>query len=63
MTNYELLFQEQMKNPQFAKNYYEARQERIFTEMLNNLKDKISQNEPKENLIQLIDSFQQHIAC
>jgi hypothetical protein len=61
MKNYERLFQEQMKDPQFAKAYYEARLDRILTEMLNNLKDKISKNEPKESLIQMIDSIQQRI--
>lgn len=61
MTNYEYLFQEQMKDPQFAKAYYEARLDRILTEMLNNLKVKISENEPKESLIRMIDSIQQSI--
>ena len=55
------LFKEQMKDPQFAKAYYEARLDRILTEMLNDLKVKISENEPKENLIRMIDSIQQRI--
>jgi hypothetical protein len=29
--------------------------------MLDTLKDKISRNEPKENLIRVIDSFQQQL--
>ena len=53
MTNYEQLFQEQMNNFEFAKAYYEARLERILAEMLDILKDKICQNESKENLIKL----------
>jgi hypothetical protein len=61
MTNYEHLFQEHMKEPQFAKAYYEARLDRILTEMLNDLKVKISENEPKESLIRMIDSIQQTI--
>ena len=61
MTNYERLFQEQMKDPQFTKACYEARLDRILTEMLNDLKVKISENEPKENLIRMIDSIQQRI--
>ncbi|OQX15114.1 MAG: hypothetical protein BWK80_41260 [Desulfobacteraceae bacterium IS3] len=61
MTNYEQLFQNQMKDPQFAKAYYESRLERMITEMLDTLKDKIYQNEPRENLIHLIDSIKQNI--
>lgn len=61
MTNYEKLFQAQMQDPQFVKAYYEARVERIVGEMLATLKDKISNNEPRETLIRVIDSFQQQI--
>ena len=61
MTNYEELFQDQMQNPQFVKAYYEARVERIFDEMLETLKNKIVHNEPREKMIQLIDSFQRQI--
>ena len=61
MTNYEKLFQTQMQDPQFVKAYYEARIERIVDEMLDILKNKITRNEPKENLIRAIDSFQQQI--
>ena len=61
MTNYEKLFQVQMQDPQFVKAYYDARVERIVSEMLDTLKDKISNNEPKETLIRVIDSFQQQI--
>ena len=61
MSNYEKLFQAQMQDPQFAKAYYEARVERVVGEMLNTLKDKIYHNEPKENLIRVVDSFQQQI--
>ncbi len=49
MTNYEKLFQEQMKDPEFAKAYRETRLERMLNEFLENLKDKISKNEPKED--------------
>jgi len=61
MTNYEQLFQAQMQDPQFVNAYYEARIERIVDEMLDILKEKITHNEPKENLIRTIDSFQQQI--
>ncbi|MCD6295691.1 MAG: hypothetical protein J7M30_00895 [Deltaproteobacteria bacterium] len=61
MTNYEQLFQAQMQDPQFVNAYYEARIERIVDEMLEILKEKITQNESKENLIRAIDSFQQQI--
>ena len=61
MTNYEELFRDQMKNPQFVKAYYEARVERIFDEMLETLKNKIVHNESKEKVILLIDSFQRQI--
>jgi len=59
MTNYEKLFQEQMQDPQFAKAYYDARLDRILKELLENLKEKISKNEPKEVLLKTIDSIQQ----
>jgi hypothetical protein len=46
MTNYEKLFQAQMQDPQFVKDYYHARVERIVDEMLESLKNKIAHNEP-----------------
>jgi len=61
MTNYDQFFQEQMRNPQFEKAYYNARLERIFVELLENLKDKIIRNEPKEELIETIELMQSHI--
>ena len=61
MTNYEELFQEQMKNPEFAKAYYEAKLDRKLDEMLDDLKEKISKNEPKEILLNTINSFQKQI--
>jgi len=61
MTNYEKLFREQMKNPEFAKAYHEAKLERKLDEMLNDLKEKISKNEPKEVLLRSIDSIQQQV--
>jgi hypothetical protein len=61
MTNYEQLFYDQMQDPKFAKAYYDARLERIMSEMLDALKEKIAQNEPKDSLMKLIDSFQQQI--
>ena len=61
MTNYVQLFQIQMQDPQFVKTYYEACVKRLVDEMLDTLKDKIIQNEPKENLIRVIEPFQQKI--
>lgn len=61
MTNYEQFFFNQMQDPQFAKAYYEARMERIVNDMLDVLKDKISHNEPKENLIQMINALQENV--
>jgi len=61
MTNYEKLLQDQMKDPQFAKAYLDARLERLLIEFLENLKEKISQNEPKETLLRSIDSMQEQI--
>jgi hypothetical protein len=61
MTNYEKLFQEQMTDPQFAKFYTEARFERILNEMLDDLKEKISKNEPKEVLLQAVESIQKQL--
>ena len=61
MTNYEKLFQEQMKDPEFAKAYRETRLERMLNEFLENLKDKISKNEPKEDLLNTINSMQRQL--
>ncbi|MBF0412589.1 MAG: hypothetical protein HQK70_07755 [Desulfamplus sp.] len=58
MTNYQELFKRQMDNPEFAKAYHEARLERVISEMLTALKDKIVHDEPKENLLYMIDSIQ-----
>jgi len=61
MTNYENLLQEQMKDPEFAKAYREACIERTLNEFLENLKDKIAKNEPKENLLNTINSMQRQL--
>lgn len=61
MTNYEQFFHQQMHDPQFAQAYYDARLEYIFDDMLTTLKEKIFHDEPKENLLNMIDSIQQQI--
>lgn len=61
MTNYEKLFQEQMQDPEFEKAYHESRIERVFSELLENLKEKISNNEPKEVLLKTIDNMQHQL--
>lgn len=61
MTNYQKLFREQMKDQEFVKAYHEARWERILNEFLENLKDKISRGEPKENILSTIDSIQKQL--
>ena len=61
MTNYEKLFQEQMKDPEFAKAYYESRLERIFNDLLEKLKEKIASDEPKEILLKTIDNMQHQL--
>lgn len=61
MTNYDRLFQEQMKDAEFAKAYREARWERMLNEFLESLKDKISKDEPKENILHTIDSMQKRL--
>lgn len=63
MTNYEKLFQEQMKNPDFAKAYHEARIDRMINDFLESLKEKISKDEPKALLLETIDSMQKQIAA
>jgi len=61
MTNYEMLFQEQMRNPTFAITYRETRLERAMSEFLENLKEKIAKDEPKENLLNTIDLMQRQL--
>jgi hypothetical protein len=61
MTNYEKLFQEQMQDPEFAKAYYESRLERIFNDLLENLKEKIASDEPKEVLLKTIDNMRHQL--
>ncbi|MCP4106637.1 MAG: hypothetical protein GY749_14055 [Desulfobacteraceae bacterium] len=62
MTNYEKLFQDQMKDQQFAKFYAEARVDRMMNEVLDDLKKKISENEPREVLLETIESIQRQFA-
>ncbi len=59
--NYDKLFQEQMKNTEFVKAYNEAKLERRFLEILEDLKEKIIRNEPKEVLLETINTFQHQI--
>ena len=61
MTNYDQLFQQQMNDPQFAQAYYEARIGRLLDDMLMTLKEKIVHDEPKENVLKIIDAIQQQI--
>ena len=61
MTNYEKLFQSQIQYPQFTKAYRETRLERILNDFWESLKEKISQNEPKEVLLNTITSMQEQI--
>ncbi len=59
MTNYEKLFQDQMTDPQFANAYYyKARIERMLNNLLEDLKEKITRDEPKEVLLNSIDQMQ-----
>jgi len=61
MTNYEKLFREQMKNPEFAKAYHEAKLERKLDGRLEELKEKIASNAPKKVLLETINSIQHQI--
>ncbi len=61
MTNYDKLFQQQMKDPEFVKAYREARLERMLNEFLENLKERISKDEPKEVLLNTINSMQRQL--
>ncbi len=61
MTNYEKLFREQMKNPEFAKAYHEAKLERRLDEKLEELKEKITSNASKKVLLETINSIQHQI--
>ena len=62
MTNYDRLFQEQMKDAEFVKAYREARWERMLNEFLESLKDKIAKDEPKEDILHTIDSMQKQLS-
>jgi hypothetical protein len=62
MTNYEKLYQEQMKDPEFAKAYKDARLERMLNEFLENLKERISRDESEETLLNTINSMQKRLA-
>ncbi len=61
MTDYERLFREQMQNPEFAKAYHEAKLERKLDEMLDDLKEKIDRDAPKNILLETINSIQHQI--
>jgi hypothetical protein len=49
-------FQEQMKNPEFAKAYHVVKLEKKLDEMLEYLKEKIDINAPKEVLLETINT-------
>ena len=51
-----------MKDPQFVKFYAEARIERILNEMLDDLKEKIANKEPRKTLLETVESIQRQIA-
>jgi hypothetical protein len=61
MTNYERLFKEKMKNPRFSKAYYAAWNESRVQEMLEELREKISRNEPKSTLLRTIASIERRV--
>ena len=61
MTNYEKLFKDQMNDPQFAKAYYEARLERFLNDIFEDLREKITNDEPKEVLLETIDSIKKQL--
>ncbi len=61
MSNYDELFFNQMRDPEFAKAYYEARIERVVTELLDIIKDKIQHDEPKDNLLLMLDKLQENV--
>ena len=61
MTNYDKLFQEQMKDPEFVKAYYEARLERISNEVLENLKNDVLKDEAKEVIVKDINFIQEKL--
>ncbi len=61
MKNYEKLFREQMQNPEFAKAYHEAKSEKKLDEMLDDLKEKIDKDAPKNLLLETINSIQHQI--
>lgn len=59
--NYENFFQEQIKNPEFAKAYREARLERILNEVLEILKEQIYKNESKGTWLKTIDTMEKQL--
>ena len=61
MTNYEKLFREQMRNPEFAKAYHEAKLERKLDELLDDLKEKIDRHAAEKVLLDTINSIQHQI--
>ncbi|MCH8127183.1 hypothetical protein IIC38_14700 [candidate division KSB1 bacterium] len=61
MTNFDKLFNEQKKDPEFVKAYHEAGIERLLNDFLDNLKERISKGEPKEVLLISINSMQRQI--
>ena len=62
MTNYEILFKKYMKDTEFKKAYYEVRAERYFSELLEDLKEKINQDAPKNILLKTIEKIQKQVA-
>ena len=61
MTNYEELVQEYMKDPEFAKGYLEEKRKLDLEDKLEELKQKVLNSEPKEEIVKIIETIKSHI--
>jgi hypothetical protein len=63
MTNFDKLFEKEMKNPEFVYHFEKAKFERKVIENLNIIEEKIKNEKPSlDAIISMIDSFKLNVA-
>lgn len=62
MTNFEKLFNKELKNPEFRREFMKARIERLLTDSLNEIKNKPKKNIPKKDIIYFINNLEKNIS-
>ncbi len=61
MTNYDRYRQEKMNDPEFAKAYHEEKRKLDLEEELEELKQKVLNSEPKEEIVKNIENIMAYL--